>query len=81
MARDIKDKQGTVWNCVQAYAGLETENESDTPTVSPPKSVGNTRVVCTPSGGAQSVTLELPANWEDEYSDDEILSKIEHKSA
>jgi hypothetical protein len=34
-------------------------------------------VVCTPSGGAQTVELELPAGWEEKLSDEELAGEIE----
>jgi hypothetical protein len=33
-------------------------------------------VVCTPSGGARSVRLELPDGWEAGLSNDELLGAI-----
>jgi hypothetical protein len=33
-------------------------------------------VVCTPSGGAQSVRLALPAQWETVLDDDALLAAI-----
>jgi hypothetical protein len=32
--------------------------------------------VCTPSGGAQSVRVELPRGWEERVSDAELLDAI-----
>ncbi|MCC5620534.1 hypothetical protein [Nostoc sp. CHAB 5715] len=56
MEREIKDSDGITWTCIQAFSGLsdiskaedaaEVEGEPDT-----------YWVVCTPSGGAQSVRL------------------------
>ena len=34
------------------------------------------RVVCTPSGGAASVTLELPACWDESMSDEALAKEI-----
>lgn len=79
MPRDIKDHEGTAWNCVQAYAGLET-NENKEPEIRAQNMNGTVRVVCTPSGGAQSVALQLPVAWEDEYSDEELLSQIKQNT-
>ncbi|GAB1541370.1 hypothetical protein NUACC21_40410 [Scytonema sp. NUACC21] len=36
-------------------------------------------VHCTPSGGAKSVRIELPGEWETSYSDEDLLGKIEAK--
>jgi hypothetical protein len=35
------------------------------------------RVVCTPTGGAQTVELELPAGWDEKLSDEELVREIE----
>ncbi|WP_414476289.1 hypothetical protein [Microvirga sp. M2] len=35
------------------------------------------QVVCTPSGGAQSVRIEMPGDWEGQASDDQLLKAIE----
>lgn len=37
-------------------------------------------VVCTPSGGAQTVRLELPGDWENKLSDEDVLKEIERQS-
>ncbi len=34
-------------------------------------------VVRTPSGGAQTVRLQLPANWLDNFPDEELIQAIE----
>jgi hypothetical protein len=34
------------------------------------------RVIATPTGGAQSVELELPAGWADDLSDDDLVKEI-----
>lgn len=75
MQREVTDEEGLKWTCVQAYAGLaggagdkgaaRVEGEGDT-----------YEVVCTPSGGAQSVRLELPGDWESSCSDEELLRRI-----
>jgi hypothetical protein len=37
---------------------------------------GTVPVVCTPSGGEQSVRVELPKGWEDRMSDEDLLAAI-----
>jgi hypothetical protein len=64
MPREITDKDGITWSCIQAFAGLGNDPEkADAARVN-----GSDRlhVVCTPSGGAASVRLELPDGWERE---------------
>ena len=75
MGREVTDADGITWTCIQAYAGLseQTENQS----AAQVKGLDDTYwVVCTPSGGAKSVRLELPAQWETSYSDEALLGDI-----
>ena len=76
MPREVRDPEGTEWSCVQAFAGL-----SNSPEKADAAKVEGTddryHVVCTPSGGAQSVRLELPGDWEGSLTDEELLAEIE----
>ena len=73
MPREVTDGDGTTWTCVEAYAGLSEDGKSDAARV---EGTDRYRVVCTPSGGAASVTLELPAGWTEDVSDEEMLRRI-----
>lgn len=75
MPREVTDAEGITWTCVQAYAGLSEGNEN----AEAAKVEGaddRYRVVCTPSGAAQSVRLELPGDWEKGLSDEDLLREI-----
>lgn len=74
--REVTTPDKTRWSCVQAYAGLSTTSAEPetTPGTSPE---GTVTVVCTPSGGAQTVRLELAADWQQALSDEELASAIE----
>ncbi len=74
MAREVTDGEGTAWSCVEAYAGLSEDGKSEAARV---EGTDRFRVVCTPSGGAQTVELELPAGWEENLSDEELAGEIE----
>ena len=80
MPREITDADGVTWSCIQAFAGL-----GNGPEKADAARVGSTtdrfRVVCTPSGGAKSVRLELPRGWEERCSDQEILEAIRSRLA
>ena len=76
MPREIRD-QKTNWKLAQAYAGLE-ELHSARKDVA--HESGLVWVTATPDGGAQSVRLHLPENWENESSDEELLGEIVEKS-
>ena len=75
MPREVKDADGVTWSCIQAFAGLGKDAEK-----TEAARVDGTRnrfhVVCTPSGGAKSVRVELPGNWEKGLSDEELLQAI-----
>jgi hypothetical protein len=75
MPREVKDADGVTWSCIQAFAGLGKDAEK-----TEAARVDGTRdrfhVVCTPSGGAKSVRVELPGNWEKGLSDEELLQLI-----
>jgi len=76
MAREVKNTDGITWSCVQAYVGLSEKTQNQTAA-----QVDEERdtywVVCTPSGGAKSVRLELPGEWETSYSDEVLLGEIQ----
>jgi hypothetical protein len=79
MPREIRDEEGTVWNCVQAYAGLNGDNEEKAEAASVEGAEDLVQVIATPSGGAQTIRLELKSDWEESLSDEEILDKIREK--
>lgn len=76
MAREFTDADGITWTCVQAYAGLsDGASNHEAAQVNGQKDAY--WVVCTPSGGAKSVRLELEGEWETSYSDEALLHAIE----
>jgi hypothetical protein len=76
MPREFTDGEGVTWSCVEAYAGLDAGGEGrELARVEGEENL--LRVVCTPSGGAQTVRLKLPRDWESKYSDEELLRGIE----
>ena len=70
--REVTDVDGTRWACAQAYAGLDDADAGD----AAPTGGGRVEVVCTPSGGAQTVRLTLPPDWPDALDDDALLAAI-----
>lgn len=76
MPREVQDDQGITWSCVEAYAGLSggAGNAGDAARADGPEE--RYRVICTPSGGARSVELHLPAGWEESLSDQDLLREI-----
>ncbi|WP_242020440.1 MGMT family protein [Microcoleus sp. FACHB-1515] len=74
MEREVTDADGTTWTCVQAFSGLSQDEEhQDAAKV---KGEDAYWVVCTPSGGAQSVRVKLPKDWEG-LPDEKLLEAIE----
>lgn len=58
---------------VQAYAGISGDNAQAAKVEG---ADDRYRVVCTPSGGAQSVEVELPGGWDEGMDDDALLAAI-----
>ncbi len=76
MQREVTDGEGVRWACVQAYAGLSGGGGNEE--AARVEGAGDLlEVVCTPSGGAQTVRLELEGGWEEGLSDEELLGRIE----
>ena len=76
MPREVSDGEGVTWSCAQAYGGLSEDGGNEE--AARVEGEGDLfHVVCTPSGGAQSVRLKLAGGWEDNLSDEELLKKIE----
>jgi hypothetical protein len=74
------DSDGITWSCIQAFAGLGKDPEK-TEAARVDGSRDRFHVVCTPSGGAKSVRVELPGNWEKGLSDEQLLQVIHEQLA
>lgn len=72
--REVTDNENTAWTCVQAYAGIQEKLPDGDALVKNGNST--VTVVCTPSGGAQTVRLELAPDWAESVSDEELVSAI-----
>jgi hypothetical protein len=73
--RAVTDQDNITWTCVQAYAGLNNETSERATEISQDEE-GHVSVICTPSGGAQSVRLELSPDWAEAVPDEELLKAI-----
>jgi hypothetical protein len=73
--RAVTDQDNITWTCVQAYSGLNGEAAERATEISQDEA-GRVSVVCTPSGGAQSVRLELSPDWAEALPDKELLQAI-----
>ena len=79
MAREVTDEEGTVWTAVQAFAGLDGDEAPDPEKTEAARVKGapdRVHVVCTPSGGARSVRVQLPLGWKEDATDGEIAAAI-----
>ena len=72
--REVTDSENTKWTCVQVYSGMNGDKAEKATAISESEE-GNVSVVCTPTGGSQSIRLELDKDWT-ELSDEELLRKI-----
>ncbi|MGY2130885.1 hypothetical protein ACW9KT_01565 [Hymenobacter sp. HD11105] len=77
--REITAQDNTTWTCVQAYAGLDSKTAEQATKLAEAED-GTVTVVCTPSGGAQTVRLELNKDWMDNLSDEELATAIAAES-
>ncbi|MGV3538426.1 MAG: hypothetical protein ACO1OQ_01360 [Rufibacter sp.] len=74
--REVTDQDNLTWTCVQAYAGLQGQ-AAEKATELAESAEGTVTVVCTPSGQAQTVRLDLPKTWLESLSDEELVRQIE----
>ncbi len=73
--REVTNSENTTWTCVQAYGNMSKETAEKAAELSEDTN-GQVTVVCTPSGGAQTVRLQLPQDWMESVSDEELVSQI-----
>jgi hypothetical protein len=76
MPREVTAPDGIKWTCIQAFSGLGKDPEK----IEAARVSGEAdafQVVCTPSGGAKSVRIELPADWEQNIAEEELLHLIQ----
>ena len=73
--REVTDSENTNWTCVQAYGNLSQENADKAAELTEDTN-GDVTVVCTPSGGAQTVRLQLPKDWMEALSDEDLVKQI-----
>lgn len=71
--REVTDQKGTSWSCVQAFSAGNGDNSAKIAKLTEGDTIP---VVCTPSGGAQSIRLQLPQDWLEGFSDDELLEAL-----
>jgi hypothetical protein len=75
MPREVTDAEGTTWSCVPPYQGLSGD-DSMPEAARVEGSDDLYQLVCTPSGGAQSVRIEVPGDWATSLSDEDLVARI-----
>ena len=73
--REAQDSENITWTCVQALSGLSEEAAAEAAERIEDEA-GNVPVVCTPSGGEQSVRFDLPKDWAETLSEEDLLKAI-----
>lgn len=73
--REVTDANNTRWTCVQVYAGLDGK-VSEAVADKAEDEEGKVTVVCTPTGGAQTVRLQLQQDWENKLTDEDLAAEI-----
>lgn len=73
--REVQTQDNVIWTCVEALSGVESKTAEQARTTIQEKN-GTVPVVCTPNGGEQSIRLQLPPQWQDSCSDDELIDAI-----
>jgi hypothetical protein len=66
--REVRDKENVRWTCMEALGSIGEGLTSD--------NNGNVTVVCTPSGGSQTVRIKLESDWFENTSDENPLEQI-----
>ena len=72
--REVQDDENITWTCVQPFTGGASEAAEEA--AEKVESGGKVPVVCTPSGGKQSVRLGLAKDWVEAVEDAELLAAI-----
>ncbi|WP_334188237.1 hypothetical protein [Noviherbaspirillum sp.] len=72
---EIQGGDGVAWTCVQAMTGASADIARKAEKRLQDGN-GQVSVVCTPSGGEKSVHVDLPLQWDEQLSDDDMLNAI-----
>lgn len=78
-SREVRDQESNVtWNCVQAFTG--TNGAAAEKAAELAKEGNMVAVVCTPTGGAQTVRLKLHEGWLDSLNDQQLIDAIRREA-
>jgi hypothetical protein len=73
--REVQDHENITWQCSQAFAAVESKFAEQAKQKTQTRG-GKVTVICTPSGGSQTVRLQLEKDWSEQLSDDDLLKAI-----
>ena len=71
--REVQD-ENTSWKCVQVFSAVSKETSKEAERLNSEND--HVDVVCTPSGGAQTVRLSLQKEWYINLADNELRELI-----
>jgi hypothetical protein len=71
--REVQTPDGTRWQCAEAM--IKPADDKSSPSGREERDL--VTVVCTPTGGAQSVRIELEVDWKASVPDEELSRAIE----
>jgi hypothetical protein len=73
--REVQDANSLKWKCVQAFSGVNGSMAQKAEELAENEN-GEVEVICTPSGGEQTVRISLTPDWHEKLSDDELVEQI-----
>jgi hypothetical protein len=79
MERAVKDEGGITWTLVRAFSGVAGSAGGEAAGRASGKSAdeaGTVPVVCTPSREERTLRLQLPEDWAERLSDEELLHAL-----
>jgi len=71
--KEIQTADGIRWQCAEAM--IKPADDKSSPSGKDERDL--VMVVCTPTGGAQSVRIELKTDWKESVPDEELARAIE----
>ncbi len=71
--REVQDKENITWVCVQSFS-MGSEAIAD----KAEEVMEGVEIVCTPSGGAQTVRFNTSKGWSDNLKDEDLLKLIQN---
>jgi hypothetical protein len=77
--REVQDSNKLTWKCVQAFTATNGEAAEEATRMTEKNQ--HVTVVCTPSGQAQSVRLNLSPDWDQQITDEQLLTEISNAQA